>query len=81
MALSKHVNPEHLLRQSHDKKSHFHGLTKANLETINHTYGARYGTTPVPKYKIASKGLDAASTYQIIHDELSLGWSSRVVWV
>ncbi|KAG6840706.1 hypothetical protein C0991_004950 [Blastosporella zonata] len=75
MALSKHVNPEHLIRESHDKKSHFHGFTKANLDQIQHTYGARYGTNPIPKYRIASKGLDAASTYQIIHDELSLDGS------
>ncbi|KAG6828666.1 hypothetical protein H0H92_007081 [Tricholoma furcatifolium] len=38
-----------------DKKPHFHGLTKANLQQITHSYGARYGTTPVPKYRIASK--------------------------
>ncbi|KAG6909447.1 hypothetical protein DXG01_000432 [Tephrocybe rancida] len=58
-----------------DKKSHFHGLTNANLNQVQHTYGARYSTNPIPKYRIASKGLDAASAYQLIHDELSLDGS------
>ncbi|KAG6884944.1 hypothetical protein C0993_007126 [Termitomyces sp. T159_Od127] len=73
MALSKRVNPEHLIRTSLDKKPNYHGLTKTNINELHHTYGSRYGTNPVPKYKIASKGLDAAATYQIIHDELALG--------
>ncbi|KAG6861714.1 hypothetical protein C0995_012718 [Termitomyces sp. Mi166 len=75
MALSNHVNPDHLIRTSRDKKPHYHGLTKANLNEVHHAYGSRYGTNPVPKYKIASKGLPAAATYQIIHDELSLDGS------
>ncbi|KAG5727584.1 Glutamate decarboxylase [Termitomyces sp. T112] len=75
MALSKHVNPEHLIRTSHDKKPHYHGLSQVNMNEVQHTYGSRYGTNPVPKYKIASKGISAASAYQIIHDELSLDGS------
>ncbi|KAG6896115.1 hypothetical protein C0992_010256, partial [Termitomyces sp. T32_za158] len=58
-----------------DKKPNFHGLTKANMNELHHSYGSRYGTTSVPKYKISSKGLDAAATYQIIHDELALDGS------
>jgi hypothetical protein len=38
-----------------DKKSHYHGLTRTNLAEVNHSYGARYGTSPIPKYHIASK--------------------------
>ncbi|KAG6887531.1 hypothetical protein C0995_014634 [Termitomyces sp. Mi166 len=58
-----------------DKKSHYHGLTQANLGQIEHTYGSRYGTNPIPKYKIPSKGLNAEATYQLIHDELNLDGS------
>ncbi|KAG6896114.1 hypothetical protein C0992_010255 [Termitomyces sp. T32_za158] len=75
MALSKHVNPETLIRESQDKRSHHHGLTQANLSEIEHAYGSRYGTNPIPKYKIPSKGLNSEATYQLIHDELSLDGS------
>jgi glutamate decarboxylase len=37
-----------------------------------HPYGARYGTASIPKYHIPSKGTDAESAYQLIHDELTL---------
>ncbi|KAG6884943.1 hypothetical protein C0993_007125 [Termitomyces sp. T159_Od127] len=60
---------------SKDKRSHHHGLTQANLSEIEHAYGSRYGTNPIPKYKIPSKGLNAEVTYQLIHDELSLDGS------
>ncbi|KAG6821145.1 hypothetical protein H0H93_005365 [Arthromyces matolae] len=72
MVLSKHVNPDQILKESHDKKPHYHGLTQTNLDLIQHSYASRYNTNPVPKYRIASKGLSAAATYQIIHDELAL---------
>ncbi|KAG5645812.1 hypothetical protein DXG03_005153 [Asterophora parasitica] len=72
MALSKHVNTDKLIQDSHDKKSHYHGLTKSNIHRVEHTYGARYNTTPIPKYNIASKGINADAAYQLIHDELSL---------
>jgi len=72
MALSKHIHPDKLLQDSHDKKRRLHGLTKTNLHEVQHAYGARYSTNPVPKYKIASKGISADATYQLIHDELSL---------
>ncbi|KAF5387057.1 hypothetical protein D9615_001798 [Tricholomella constricta] len=75
MALSKHVNPDKLIQDSHDKKSHYHGLTKANARQVEHTYGARYNTSPIPKYSISHKGINAEAAYQLIHDELSLDGS------
>ncbi|TFY74864.1 hypothetical protein EWM64_g9146 [Hericium alpestre] len=66
MALSKHINTEHLLQEAKDK-------SRSKKHAILHgTYGSRYGTLPLPAYKIPSHGLDAESAYQLIHDELSL---------
>ncbi|KAA1471234.1 glutamate decarboxylase [Dentipellis sp. KUC8613] len=75
MALSKHVNPDRLLSDSKDKKMHVHQLTKTNPNSLSHTYGARYGTSSIPKYHIPSKGVNAEAAYQLIHDELSLDGS------
>jgi glutamate decarboxylase len=72
MSLSKHVNADRLIQESQDKKTHFRALTKSHPNEASHPYGARYGTTPIPKYHIPSKGTDAESAYQLIHDELSL---------
>ncbi|RDB24023.1 Glutamate decarboxylase 2 [Hypsizygus marmoreus] len=72
MALSKHVNADKLIRESLDKKSHYHGLTSTNANEIAHCYGARYNTLPIPKYHLTHKGVNADAAYQIIHDELSL---------
>lgn len=59
---------------SQDKKSHRHphSLTNTNPAEHKHPYGSRYGTAPLPKYRMPSKGTEAQSAYQIIHDELSL---------
>jgi len=75
MSLSKHVNADRLLQDCHDKKSHYRNLTKSHPDSVAHSYGARYGTNPIPKYHLASKGIDAESAYQLIHDELSLDGS------
>ncbi|KAJ7940877.1 pyridoxal phosphate-dependent transferase [Mycena leptocephala] len=78
MALSKHVNADHLLQQSRDKKtaSHFTNLTKSGPQTsVSHSYGARYGTNPIPKFHLASKGIDSESAAQLIRDELALDGS------
>ncbi|KAK7693222.1 hypothetical protein QCA50_002788 [Cerrena zonata] len=69
MALSKHVNPSHLIQQSQDHKSRAHSSTQHH--TI-HPYGARYGTIPIPKFKLPSTGADEKHIYQLIHDELTL---------
>ncbi|KAG5732818.1 Glutamate decarboxylase [Termitomyces sp. T112] len=55
MALSKHVIPDKFIREPHDKTSHYHGLTNADLGQMEYTYGARYATNPIPKYRIPSK--------------------------
>ncbi|KAI9463388.1 glutamate decarboxylase [Russula earlei] len=82
MALSRHVNTEHILKESRDKETKprsVHHLTNSNQDTVHHStgarYGSRYGTSSVPKYKIPSDGIDAETAYQIIHDELSLDGS------
>ncbi|KAI0255407.1 glutamate decarboxylase [Lactifluus subvellereus] len=82
MALSKHVNPDQILREARDKivrPRTPHHLTDTSQDAVH--YGSRYGCTSVPKYKIPStarispfisNGVDAGNAYQIIHDELSL---------
>ncbi|KAI0303395.1 glutamate decarboxylase [Multifurca ochricompacta] len=77
MALSKHVNPERIIKESRDKviKRTTHHLTGSSQDTVHHIrarYGSRYGSDSVPKYKIPSTGVDGDAAYQIIHDELSL---------
>ncbi|RPD65905.1 glutamate decarboxylase [Lentinus tigrinus ALCF2SS1-7] len=71
MALSKHLNADQLIQSAKDNPSkvHVHSSTNHN---INNAYGARYGTDPIPKYKLPSKGVNADAAYQLIHDELSL---------
>ncbi|KAI0928309.1 hypothetical protein AcW2_004358 [Taiwanofungus camphoratus] len=69
MSLSKHLNADHLVRASQDHKRSIHSST--NHQAVQ-AYGARYGTQPIPKYKLPSKGADAEAAYQLIHDELSL---------
>ncbi|GLB35302.1 putative glutamate decarboxylase [Lyophyllum shimeji] len=73
MALSRHVNPDRLIQEAHDKK--LHGISKKNVNHVEHTYGARYNTSPVPKYSLSHEGINAEAAYQIIHDELSLDGS------
>ncbi|KAI0262895.1 glutamate decarboxylase [Gloeopeniophorella convolvens] len=82
MALSKHVNPEHILKEARDKGHKArgaHAFTQLNPNAIHQSqgsrYGDRYGSSSVPKYKIPSTGVDADTAYQIIHDELSLDGS------
>jgi glutamate decarboxylase len=62
------------LNITQDKKSHHprHSLTDTSRTQFAGAYGARYGTEPIPKYRLPSKGTDAQAAYQIIHDELSL---------
>ncbi|TFY83455.1 hypothetical protein EWM64_g568 [Hericium alpestre] len=75
MALSKHVNPDRLLQEAKDHKSHAHHFTKTDPNSLSHAYCARYETDSLPKYKIPSKGVNAEAAYQLIHDELSLDGS------
>ncbi|KLO12024.1 glutamate decarboxylase [Schizopora paradoxa] len=75
MALSKHINADRLLQEARDHKAHSHHFTGHDKSKTTHAYGARYGTDPIPKYQIPSKGTDADSAYQIIHDELALDGS------
>lgn len=74
MALSKHINPERLIQQSMDKKIPYgiHHLTNTKYDSVAPAYGGRYGTQPVPKFKIPSTGTDEESAYRTIHDELAL---------
>lgn len=63
-----HDRAHHPIQQ--DKKAHSHHHA-TSLNTVSHPYGARYGTTSLPKYHIPSKGTSAETAYQLIHDELS----------
>ncbi|KAH9854009.1 glutamate decarboxylase [Lenzites betulinus] len=72
MALSKHLNADQLIQSAKDHKGHIHSST---AHTAVSAYGGRYGTDPIPKYKLPSKGVDADAAYQLIHDELSLDGS------
>ncbi|KAG1756255.1 pyridoxal phosphate-dependent transferase [Suillus paluster] len=75
MALSKHINPDKLIRESKDKKYHHHHLTGTNANSSSHPYGARYGTAAIPKFHLPSQGTGAETAYQLIHDELTLDGS------
>jgi len=74
MALSKHVNPDHLIREAADKKTYHpkHSLTATSRTSASHPYGSRYGVTSIPKFRMPSKGTEARTAYQLIHDELTL---------
>ncbi|TFK42928.1 glutamate decarboxylase [Crucibulum laeve] len=76
MALSKHVNADRLIQESHDKRSAHQHAGKGASDQLTYSYGARYGTTPIPKFSLASKGVSADAAYRIIHDELSLDGST-----
>ena len=60
MALSRHVDPDKLIQQARDKKAknHAHHLTNSDPTLMSSAYGARYGTSPLPKYKIPYKVTD-----------------------
>jgi glutamate decarboxylase len=73
MALSKHVNPDRIIQEAQDKHSpHGHHGAK---DIVSDAYGGRYATNAIPKYRLASKGVDGDAAYRIIHDELSLDGS------
>ena len=68
-------------RDMQDKKAVYHGRTKANLREIQNPYGARYGTTPVPKYHIASKvHLVSISTTVIFINNIFQGVSADAAY-
>lgn len=71
MVLSKHLNASNLVKQAQDHPSHKIVHSSTGHEAT-YPYGARYGVQPIPKYKLPSKGTDAESAYQLIHDELEL---------
>jgi len=79
MALSRHVNAEHIIKESKDKGIKHrtaHHLTNTSQDTVHHTTGARYasryGSLSLPKYKIPTDGVDESVAVQLIRDELSL---------
>ncbi|KAF5331067.1 hypothetical protein D9619_005931 [Psilocybe cf. subviscida] len=73
MALSKHVNTDAIIRESRDKHEHKHEHDKP---VSGYSYGDRYGTNPVPKFSLASKGIDPEAAYRLVHDQLSLDGST-----
>ncbi|TFK90948.1 glutamate decarboxylase [Polyporus arcularius HHB13444] len=71
MALSKHLNPDQLVQDAKDHPANRH-VRSSNNHQADTAYGGRYGTDPIPKYSLPSKGINAEATYQLIHDELTL---------
>ncbi|KAF8201477.1 glutamate decarboxylase [Pholiota molesta] len=77
MALSKHVNPDSIIKESRDKRPTHKGTGSTLVApSTTYSYEDRYSTNPIPKYSIASKGVGADAAYRIIHDELSLDGST-----
>ncbi|KAI6167114.1 pyridoxal phosphate-dependent transferase [Pisolithus thermaeus] len=72
MSISKHIDPEVLIREGRDKRHAHHHLFGGDPSRVSHPYNARYGTESIPKFKIPSKGISAEAAYQLIHDELDL---------
>ncbi|OSD08077.1 glutamate decarboxylase [Trametes coccinea BRFM310] len=65
-----------LSKEAKDKG--WHGVHSSTKHHSVHAYGARYGTEPIPKYRMPSTGVDAETAYQVIHDELSLDGSTAL---
>ncbi|GAA5916466.1 hypothetical protein JCM5296_005894 [Sporobolomyces johnsonii] len=81
MSLSRHVNAQRVLDQSreHSQKSgrtDVHALLgRERPSQIEHGPLAdkeRYGTEPIPKFAIPSKGVPAKEAYELVHSELEL---------
>ncbi|KAI0083973.1 glutamate decarboxylase [Irpex rosettiformis] len=78
MSLSRHINPDHLIKQAadnHSSHNYRHRLHSSENHQTSNPYGARYGTALIPKFRLPSKGTDAKAAYQLIHDELELDGS------
>lgn len=41
------------------------------MSDVTPTFGSRYMTEPIPKYKIPEQGMDPRTAYHLIHDELA----------
>lgn len=72
MSISKHIDPEVLIREGRDKRHAHHRLVGGDPSRVSHPYNARYGTESIPKFKIPPKGITSEAAYQLIHDELDL---------
>jgi glutamate decarboxylase len=42
------------------------------MSDVTPTFGSRYVTEPIPKYKLPEKSMDPQAAYHLIHDELQL---------
>lgn len=42
------------------------------MSDVTPTFGSRYVTEPIPKYKLPEKSMDPKAAYHLIHDELQL---------
>jgi hypothetical protein len=84
MSLSRHVNAEKVLaasREHHSKSKHAHTrpsigemLEREEPQSLAvHPLSDRYGSdSPLPKYSLPSKGVDAKDAYALVNAELSL---------
>ena len=82
MPLSRQINADKVLKQAREHSAtHRHGrptvhemLGRDSPSSVDRHPNAAtdYGTSPVPKYQIPSKGVSAAEAYAICNNELSL---------
>ncbi|GAA5902753.1 hypothetical protein JCM6882_004057 [Rhodosporidiobolus microsporus] len=81
MSLSRNVNPERVLKAAREHH-HRSGVARPTIGDMldregsghlqAHPLSDRYGTEPIPKYQIPSKGVPAKEAYELVNSELSL---------
>ncbi|KAJ3570023.1 hypothetical protein NPX13_g5873 [Xylaria arbuscula] len=75
MSLSRHIDPEELVKRFHDSHLSEGGNNLRKLMKTSHLtpYGTRYASeAEVPKYRLPQEGAPADTVYQLIRDELDL---------
>lgn len=80
MSLSRNINPDKVLAQAREHaQKHRNGrptitemLGRENPHEVSSHPARDYGTEPIPKYSIPSKGVPAETAYSLVSNELSL---------
>ncbi|GAA5995514.1 glutamate decarboxylase GAD1 [Rhodotorula paludigena] len=80
MSLSRNINPDKVLAQAREhSQKHRNGrptitemLGRENPHEVSSHPARDYGTEPIPKYSIPSKGVPAETAYSLVSNELSL---------
>lgn len=68
MALSKHVDPDHLIEACKDHP-HLGLLDEGHNPAVHKTV---YGLSDIPKFTLPKEGIPKSAAYQLIHDEMEL---------